>query len=400
MSDEDDTQQIFGIDVHGLSDANPGVFDARVFGYPKTSLADVRPGTYWVQAVLHPYEVWHRADGHTVELPPDHGEGQQWSRAPGSPMSRPKWVRIDTHQSGTVHIALDTVIPPLPEIQDTKYVKHIRIQSERLTKFWGKPMFLGAILILPEGFDTHPDAHYPLAVYQGHFQREPSGWREQPPDASLPAPDTAFITRNCPNGSERGGCDPRMLRRLQQEAGYRFYQQWTGPSFPRVIQVTIQHANPYYDDSYAVNSENVGPYGDAITYELIPYIEQHYRGIGPWARALYGGSTGGWEAVRRTGSLSRPVQRDVRGVSRSDRLPAVHELQHLQRQQRVLHIRPVAPHAPRRRAGLPGRHAIDGRATEPARAGPRHALPVGRTVGHLGSGVLAGGPRRLPAPHL
>ena len=64
-----------------------------------------------------------------------------------------------------------------------------------------------------------------------------------------------------------------------------------------MILVTIQHANPYYDDSYAVNSENVGPYGDAITYELIPYIEQHYRGLGPWARALYGGSTGGWEAL-------------------------------------------------------------------------------------------------------
>jgi hypothetical protein len=297
MSDNDDTQQIFGIDVHGLSDVKPGVFDAHAFGYPKTSLADVPPGKYWVQAVLHPYEVWHRADGHTVELPPDHGEGQQWSRAPGSPMSRPKWVRIDPHQSGTVNITLDSVIPPLPEIQDTKYVKHIRIQSERLTKFWGKPMYLGAILILPEGFDTHPDAHYPLAVYQGHFQREPSGWREQPPDASLPAPDTAFIARNCPNGSEFHGCDFRMLKRLQEEAGYRFYQLWTRPSFPRVIQVTIQHANPYYDDSYAVNSENVGPYGDAITYELIPYIEQHYRGIGPWARALYGGSTGGWEAL-------------------------------------------------------------------------------------------------------
>jgi hypothetical protein len=297
MSDDDDTQQVFGIDVHGLSDANPGVFDRKAFGYPKESLADVPPGRYWVQAVLHPYEVWHRGDGHTVELPPDHGEGQQWSTAPGSPMSHPKWVRIDPRAAGTLRITLDTVIPPLPDIQDTKYVKHIRIQSERLTKFWGRPVYLGAILILPEGFDTHPNSHYPLAVYQGHFQREPSGWREQPADASLPAPDTTLIARKCPNGSERGGCDYRMLARLQQEAGYRFYQQWSGPAFPRVIQVTIQHANPYYDDSYAVNSENVGPYGDAMTYELIPYIEQHYRGIGPWARALYGGSTGGWEAL-------------------------------------------------------------------------------------------------------
>ena len=46
-----------------------------------------------------------------------------------------------------------------------------------------------------------------------------------------------------------------------------------------------------------MNSENNGPYCDAITYELIPYVESHYRGLGAWARALYGGSTGGWEAL-------------------------------------------------------------------------------------------------------
>ena len=83
---------------------------------------------------------------------------------------------------------------------------------------------------------------------------------------------------------------------MQQDYGYAFFKEWTGPGFPRVIMVTIQHANPYYDDSYAVNSDNLGPYGDAITYELLPYIEKTFRGIGPWARALYGGSTGGWEA--------------------------------------------------------------------------------------------------------
>jgi hypothetical protein len=65
-----------------------------------------------------------------------------------------------------------------------------------------------------------------------------------------------------------------------------------------MIIIEIQHANPYYDDSYAVNSANLGPYGDAITYELIPYIEQKFRGLGEgWARFMYGGSTGGWEAL-------------------------------------------------------------------------------------------------------
>ena len=84
----------------------------------------------------------------------------------------------------------------------------------------------------------------------------------------------------------------------QAEYSYQFYKDWTGPDFPRVIIATIQHANPYYDDSYAVNSANLGPYGDAINYELLPEIERRFRALGePWARTLYGGSTGGWEAL-------------------------------------------------------------------------------------------------------
>ena len=47
-----------------------------------------------------------------------------------------------------------------------------------------------------------------------------------------------------------------------------------------------------------MNSANLGPYGDAIETELIPAIEKQFRGIGQgWARFVYGGSTGGWEAM-------------------------------------------------------------------------------------------------------
>ena len=73
---------------------------------------------------------------------------------------------------------------------------------------------------------------------------------------------------------------------------------WISKEFPRFVIIEIQHANPFYDDSYAVNSANVGPYGDAINYELIPFIEKQFRCIGQgWARFTYGGSTGGWEAL-------------------------------------------------------------------------------------------------------
>jgi hypothetical protein len=62
-----------------------------------------------------------------------------------------------------------------------------------------------------------------------------------------------------------------------------------------MIVATLQHPSPYYDDSYGVNSANNGPYGDAITQELLPAIETQFRVIRQsWARLLTGGSTGGW----------------------------------------------------------------------------------------------------------
>jgi len=297
ITDNDRTQQVFGVDVDGLQPGQESVIDASVLGYPVASLSKVPAGEYWVQGLLHVYETFKRADGHVVKLPPDRGEGQQWTSAPGNLYSAPVKVRIDPESATTVRVSLDKKIPPLADLPDSKYVKHVRIQSERLTKFWGRPMYLGAILVLPEGWDSHPHSRFPVAVFHGHFQREVFPWRESPPDPKLPAPDLAGIARYCPNGHEGELCTKYGYEAVLQEYGYALYKQWIGAGFPRVIMVNIQHANPYYDDSYAVNSENLGPYGDAITYELLPYIEKTFRGLGPWARGLYGGSTGGWEAL-------------------------------------------------------------------------------------------------------
>lgn len=298
ISDAVTTQQVFGADVDGLAPAAEAVFSDTTLGYPVTSLAAIRAGDYWVQGVLHVYETFHRGDGKVVKLPAgDRGEGQQWPEAPGNLYSKPVKMHIDPASATPTHIVLDQRIARIPEPADTKYVKHFKVLSERLTKFWGRPVYLGAILVLPEGFDAHPAAHYPLAIYHGHFQHDVDDFRATAPDPGLPAYDIDSLTVHCPNGHELELCTKFGYERLQQEKGNEFYKEWTGPHFPRVLLLTIQHPTPYYDDSYAVNSENNGPYGDAITYELIPYVESHYRGLGPWARALYGGSTGGWEAL-------------------------------------------------------------------------------------------------------
>ena len=279
-----ESQQVFGIDVDGWKSGTPATFPADVVGYPVASLALVPPGVYNVQALLHRYETFKRADGHTVKLPMDRGEGQQWSRAPGNLYSTARKIKVDP-AGAPIQLVLDQVIPEIKPPADTRYVKHERIRSERLSKFWGRDMYLGAHVLLPEGWDTHPQAKYPLVINHGHFPADFGGFRPEPPDPNLKCEYSDRFHLDCYN-------------RVQQEHAHQFYQDWTGPGFPRVLLIEIQHANPYYDDSYAVNSANLGPYGDAITYELIPYLEKKYRGLGAgWARFMYGGSTGGWESM-------------------------------------------------------------------------------------------------------
>jgi hypothetical protein len=285
VSDGAAGQPVFGIDVDNWAGAQPAVIDGRVLGFPLDSINDIPAGTYTVQALLHRYETFKRGDGHTVKMPMDRGEGQQWAQAPGNLYSTPRRVSLDPRKGGTIAIALDQVIPPIAPPKDTKYIRHERMQSALLTKFWGRPMHLGANVLLPEGWDTHPTARYPLFIYHGHFPYTFTGFREEPPDPNL-KPD--FAARFRLEG----------YNRIQQQYAHQFYKDWTGPTFPRAIVIEIQHPTPFYDDSYAVNSANSGPYGDAIVKELLPYIEKKYRALGAgWARFMYGGSTGGWEAM-------------------------------------------------------------------------------------------------------
>ena len=270
------TRPIFGVDVDAMQPDADVVIDQSVVGWPVRSVKDIPAGDYWVQALINRYETFHRSDGHTIKMPMDQGEGQRWEAKPGNLYSKPVKLHIDPARGGDVRIVMDQEIPPVKPPVDTAQVKYIRVQNDRLTKFWGRPMQLGAIVTLPYGWDTHSDARYPMVIHHGHFPRsaDGDGWRETPPDARA-----------------------RDAQREQQQAAYQFYKDWNGPGFPRMIHVLVQHPTPYFDDSYAVNSANNGPYGDAITRDLIPYLEQRFRGIGePWARALIGGSTGGWEA--------------------------------------------------------------------------------------------------------
>ena len=152
INDTPESQMVFGIDIDGLEPGQAVVVDDKAWGYPIRSLHDVPPGEYYVQALLNRYETLHRADGKTVKLAMDRGEGQHWNLAPGNLYSRPVKMAIG-NSSAPVQILLDQEIPAIPVPADTKFVRHIKIQSQLLTKFWGRPMFLSAVVLVPWGFD-------------------------------------------------------------------------------------------------------------------------------------------------------------------------------------------------------------------------------------------------------
>ena len=249
---------MFGRDVERLAPGQASVVDGSDLGTPVADLADIPAGEYWVQGVVNVYSEFKRADGHTVWMHDDQWEGQAWNRSPGNLYSVPQKVRIDPLSRQVVKLVADQVMPAIQVPADNEFVQRIKFQSPSLTKFWGRPIFLGATVLLPAGY-ARETTRYPVNYIQGHF------------------------STNAPYNFDRDTV---------------FQRAWMRPEMPRVIAVTFQHPTPYFDDSYAVNSVNGGPYGDALMQELIPEVEKRYRTIGqPWARWLSGGSTGGWEAL-------------------------------------------------------------------------------------------------------
>ncbi len=269
----------FAIDIHQLEPGQTAVIDASTPGFPQRSLRDLPPGDYFVQALVNVYTEFHRADGHVIWAHMDQWDGQHFNWAPGNLLSAVKRVRLDPVVGYDVALAATEVIPPIEMPPDDEWVKRVRIQSDLLSEFWGHPIYIGATVLLPKGYDTNPNVRYPTVYQQGHFDlRAPFRFQTTPLNES-PAARAARLGRGVENG-------------------YEFYQAWNSPDFPRMFAVTFQHPTPYFDDSYTVNSANNGPYADAILTELIPYLEQEFRMIPEsYARLLTGGSTGGYEAL-------------------------------------------------------------------------------------------------------
>lgn len=263
---------VFGIDISQLKMGENAVIDENSLGYPK-SLSQLPAGDYYAQAVINIYTLVHRSDGKSIWVHMNDGRIETFNNGAGNIYSDTK--RVHLGDGGTFSLSISHIMPPAPQPVDTQWVKHVRIQSKMLTEFWGQPIYVHATVLLPKGYDEHLDAHYPTIFTMGH---------------SVP-----FSFNPDPERGRRGaGINPAT----GLESGYDFYESWISDGFPRVIAISFEQQTPFFPDSYSINSVNNGPYGDAMTQEVIPYLEAHFRMIPkPYARIVEGASTGGWQTL-------------------------------------------------------------------------------------------------------
>lgn len=272
-----DSVETFAVPADHLMPGQAAVIDPSTLGAPVQSFKDIPPGDYYVQAYAKAYVDYHRADGHVL-WGLDQWDGQDNAESPGNLRSAMQKVRIGA-DGLKVKLELTQVTPPNKPPVDSEWVKNVKIKSELLSRFWGRPIYIGATVVLPKDYAAHPQMRYPV-IYEprNHYRRDGP---------------FMFTTENKPETA-----DERVKREgFGIETNQQFYQAWSGDHFPRMIMATLIDPTPFYDFSSAMNSVNNGPYDDAVMQELIPYLEEHFRIVRePYARILVGKSSGGRDA--------------------------------------------------------------------------------------------------------
>ncbi len=231
------------IAARDVKDFNSAVIDNSAAAFPLQSLDQLPSGDYYVQSVL--------ASNRDLKS----------VNAPGNLYSDTQRVHLDPRAGGTVKLQLTKAIPPDGLPPQDEFIRYVRIQSDLLTRFHGRPIYLRAGIILPKDYDHDTNRRFPLRISIGGY-----------------------------------GTRYTAVQRLMRE-GSEFQRMWLADETPRFVYLQLDGDGPY-GDPYQVNSDNSGPYGDALTKELIPYIEKQFRVIPePRARVLDGGSTGGWVSL-------------------------------------------------------------------------------------------------------
>ena len=223
----------FAIDVKNVQPGQAAIFDDRAISYPSV-ISDLERNEYYVQAV------WDRDLG-----------GRAISESPGNIYSKPVKVKLTKDLNKIFSIQCDQVNPD-KIFNDTKFVKELKVQSALLSAFHQKPSFLAGAVILPPSYYEQPQRKYPIVLLVSGYGGDYHG----------PSGDTVA----------RGKLSDSL----------------------ETINVFVD-GNCSLGHSVYANSENNGPWGDALVKEFIPELEKRYRCDG--ARLIRGHSSGGWTAL-------------------------------------------------------------------------------------------------------
>jgi S-formylglutathione hydrolase FrmB len=220
--------------------------DADDIAFPKP-LSEAPPGEYRVQAVLdvhHSYNYDGRSAGDLVSIPTN--------------------VTVPFANSAAPTLTLAKTIPEPPDpLADNQEVsastKPVDLISPVLTAFWGREIHMRGWVLLPPGYASHPNDRYPTVYFTHGF----------------------------------GG----TLFALRARYGPILYDRMKQGKMPEMIWVLLDESSPTGTHEFA-DGVNNGPWGTALTTELIPSLESTYRmDARASGRFLQGHSSGGWATL-------------------------------------------------------------------------------------------------------
>ncbi len=236
-------------EVHDLAPGASIEVDADTIAYPEP-FRDAPDGSWELQAVLdvnHTYNYGGRVpadwESGVVSLPPGLLAG-----------TAPAGIVLDRHPEASPRAKAAEAAAAKPGVAEK-----FELESPVLSRFWGRPTFIRAWVILPPGYDARAARRYPTAYWTHGF----------------------------------GGNLPYSL-----SAGMGLRQRMVDKKIPPMIWVMLDESLPEGTHEFA-DSANDGPWGTALTTEFIPAIEKKYRMDGrPTGRLLNGHSSGGWATLQ------------------------------------------------------------------------------------------------------
>lgn len=237
-----DSDQVFAMDVNRWGAGEKRRVNDELIGFPEAKLAALEPGTWYVQALI------------------DHNRFAADINAEGNIYSDVSTFEIPVKGKVELIVNLNSVVEAPTAPKDNPLVEYVNFKSDALSDFWQRDVFLNAAVLLPSSYQTRINDNYPVVFHIGGF---------------------------------RG----RYTRVEQLFEDKEFKSYWYSPEAPQAIVVFLDGEAPF-GDSYQINSDSNGPYGDATWLELLPYLQQTFR-MAHDGKGFFttGCSTGGWVSL-------------------------------------------------------------------------------------------------------